>query len=70
LWISKINTTAQIVLIALILGERSGAAVFMPFLTTTVLAVAALTVASAAAYLIEWVQHMAGGPGGKRQGGP
>ncbi len=70
LWISKINTTAQIVLIALILGERSGATIFMPFLTTTVLAVAALTVASAAAYLIEWVQHMAGGPGEKRGGGP
>ena len=70
LWISKINTTAQIVLIALILGERSGATIFMPFLTTTVLAVAALTVASAAAYLIEWVQHMAAGPGGKREGAP
>ena len=27
------------------------------------LAVAALTVASAAAYLVEWVRHMAGGPG-------
>ena len=32
-------------------------------LPAAVLVVAVLTVASAAAYLIEWVRHMAAGPG-------
>ena len=63
LWVSKVNTTAQIVLIAFVLGERSGVDVFQPLIGVTVLAVAALTVASAGAYLVEWVRHMAGGPG-------
>ena len=60
LWVSKANTAAQILLIALVLGERSGVAVFQPFLAAAVLAVAALTIASAAAYLIEWARHMTG----------
>ena len=60
LWVSKANTAAQILLIALVLGERSGVAVFQPFLAAAVLAAAALTVASAAAYLIEWARHMTG----------
>ena len=68
LWISKINTAVQILLIALVLGDRSGVTVFQPFLTVTVLAVATLTVASAAAYLVEWVRHMAGGPGDPKEG--
>ncbi len=58
--VSKANTLAQILLIALVLGDRSGATVFQPFLAAAVLAVAALTVASAAAYLVEWVRHMTG----------
>ncbi len=58
--VSKANTVAQILLIALVLGDRSGATVFQPFLAAAVLAVAALTVASAAAYLVEWVRHMTG----------
>jgi cardiolipin synthase len=58
--VSKANTLAQIVLIGLVLGDQSGATVLQPFLAATVLAVAALTVASAAAYLVEWVRHMAG----------
>jgi cardiolipin synthase len=48
----------------MVLVERSGASLFQPALATVVLAVAALTVASAAAYLIEWVRHMAGALGG------
>jgi cardiolipin synthase len=60
LWVSKANTLAQILLIAFVLGDRSGVTIFAPFLATTVLAVAALTVASAAAYLVEWLRHMAG----------
>jgi cardiolipin synthase (CMP-forming) len=63
LWISKANTVAQILLIGFVLGDRSGMDMLQPLLAASVLAVAALTVASAAAYLIEWVQHMAGGPG-------
>ena len=69
LWVSKVNTAAQILLIALrarrsVRRARSSSR----FLTATVLAVAALTVASAAAYLVEWVRHMAGGPGDPREG--
>ena len=63
LWVSKVNTVAQIVLIGLVLGERSGAAAFGPLVGVVVVAAAALTVASAGAYLIEWVRHMAGRPG-------
>lgn len=62
LWVSKMNTAAQIILIALVLGAQSGATIFRPVLAAFVLAAAGLTVASAAAYLVEWVRHMAGGP--------
>ncbi len=62
LWVSKMNTAAQIILIALVLGAQSGAAIFQPLLAASVLVAAGLTVASAAAYLVEWVRHMAGGP--------
>jgi cardiolipin synthase len=48
----------------LVLGERSGVSIFQPILAMTVMAVAGLTVASAAAYLVEWVRHMAGGTSG------
>ncbi len=64
LWVSKANTVAQILLVALVLGDRSGATVLQPFLAAAVLAVAALTVVSAAAYLVEWVRHMTGGTDG------
>jgi cardiolipin synthase len=70
LWVSKANTTAQIILIALVLGDRSGATIFQPFLAATVLAVAALTVVSAAAYLVEWVRHMTGGTADQEGGAP
>lgn len=64
LWVSKVNTVAQIVLIAFVLGERSGVAAFGHLVWIVVIAVAVLTVASAAAYLVEWVRHMAGGGSG------
>jgi cardiolipin synthase len=70
LWVSKINTTAQIVLIVFVLGERIGVTTFQLLIGPTVLVVAALTVASAGAYLVEWVQHMAGGPGEASGGKP
>lgn len=63
LWVSKVNTVAQIILIAFVLGDRSGATSFDPLIWLAVFAVAVLTVASAGAYLVEWVRHMAGGAG-------
>ncbi len=63
LWVSKVNTVAQIVLIALVLGDRSGVTAFGPLVGVVVMATAILTVMSAAAYLVEWVRHMASGPG-------
>jgi cardiolipin synthase len=60
LLVSKLNTTAQIVLAALVL-----AALGVPFDAGQSIAVLSvitgtLTVASAAAYLVEWTRHMAG----------
>ena len=69
LWVSKGNTAVQIVLIALVLGARSGVAIFAPLLFSTVVVVAVLTVASAAAYLVEWLRHMAGTGEGAREDG-
>lgn len=69
LWVSKMNTVAQIVLITLILTERCGVTVLTPLLAICVIAVAALTVASAAAYVVEWVRHMAAGPSAQGEGG-
>jgi cardiolipin synthase len=63
LWVSKINTVAQIVLLAFVLADRSGIGLFEALIFPIVLVVAAFTVASAGAYLVEWVRHMAGGPG-------
>ncbi len=70
LWVSKANTTAQIVLIGFVLADRSGAMALTLPIYATVLGVAALTVVSAGAYLVEWVRHMAGGPGEVKEGGP
>jgi phosphatidylglycerophosphate synthase len=61
LWVSKMNTTAQIVLIALVLGEQSARPSSAPCWAVFVLLAAGLTIASAAAYLVEWVRHMASG---------
>jgi len=57
--VSKLNTAAQIAFAALVLGSKAfvfdlGAAGF-----AAMLVVAALTVASAAAYLAGWLRHMA-----------
>jgi cardiolipin synthase len=69
LWVSKANTVAQIVLLALVLVGESGASVLRPLLAAAVLVTAALTVASAAAYLMDWVRHMAA-PSDTAGGGP
>lgn len=70
LWVSKANTVAQILLVAFVLGDRSGVMALELPIRITVLGVAALTVISASAYLVEWVRHMAGGPGDVREGEP
>jgi cardiolipin synthase (CMP-forming) len=64
LWVSKLNTVAQILLIALVLADLAGMAVSTIVVTTLVMAVAGLTIASASAYLVDWVRHMAGGTEG------
>lgn len=64
-WVSKFNTAAQILLIALALGERAGVAMFSPLIQVGVFVVAASTVLSAASYLREWNQHMSEGPAGR-----
>jgi cardiolipin synthase len=58
--VSKANTAAQIVLIALVLGARGGFEVFSPLTGPAIYIAGALTVVSGAAYLVEWLRHMAG----------
>ena len=70
IWISKMNTAAQLVLIALVLGDQSGASFVRPVIGISVIVAAGLTIASAGAYLVDWVRHMAGGPGGRKEVGP
>lgn len=61
LWVSKLNTVVQIVLVALVLAKAAGLTALQPLIAPAVLAVSALTLVSAAAYLREWLRHMAGG---------
>lgn len=58
LLISKANTTAQIVFAALVLAAKGFALAMDQVLLVAMVAVAALTIASALAYLIGWVRHM------------
>jgi cardiolipin synthase (CMP-forming) len=58
LMISKMTTAAQIVLIALVLAELAFAPRLWPLRETMVFVTALLTVASAAAYLVAWLEHM------------
>lgn len=60
LLISKVNTAVQILLIVVVLANLAGAGEFATQAYWLVLAVAGLTVASAAAYLVTWLRHMAG----------
>jgi len=61
LWISKFNTTAQILLAGMILAVLGLGANLGIFTTAAVYGVGALTVLSGAAYMREWVRHMANG---------
>ena len=69
LWVSKFNTAAQILLVALALGERAGVGAFTTAVQIGIFVVAASTVLSAASYLREWNRHMSGGEHRAETGG-
>lgn len=58
--VSKVNTAAQIVLIALVLGAHGGFEILSPLTGPAIIVAGSLTAVSAAAYLMEWLRHMAG----------
>lgn len=58
LFVSKANTAVQIGLAIVVLAELAFAAVFGPLRWILVIASGLLTVASAAAYLVQWMRHM------------
>lgn len=58
LWISKLNTVAQIGFAALVLGAKAFGFELGTWFTVAVISVAALTLASLAAYLAAWARHM------------
>ena len=58
--ISKANTMAQIVLLVLVLADLAGLARLDAVIGWMIYAVAGLTIASASAYLVTWLRHMAG----------
>jgi cardiolipin synthase len=59
LLVSKLNTAAQIGFAALILSTKAFGVDLRGFDDVAMIMVAALTVASAAAYLAGWLRHMA-----------
>ncbi|TAN18636.1 MAG: CDP-alcohol phosphatidyltransferase family protein [Rhizobiaceae bacterium] len=59
-FVSKANTAVQIVLAAWVLAESAFAMAFGPVRTWLIIVSGLLTVASAAAYLVSWLKHMAG----------
>jgi cardiolipin synthase (CMP-forming) len=58
LWISKANTAAQIAFAAAVLGAKAFQFTLGPWFIVSAVAVAALTLASLAAYLALWARHM------------
>ncbi len=60
LLISKANTMVQIVLLVLVLADLAGLARLDAVIGWMIYAVAGLTIASASAYLVTWLKHMAG----------
>ncbi len=59
LMVSKVNTTGQIILAGLVLAKLGFDLPVTTVVEFSVWAVAALTVASGVAYLVEWFRHMA-----------
>lgn len=68
LFVSKVNTTGQIVLAAMILGGLGFELELLQFRDVAVAAVAGLTVVSLVAYLVVWLQHMANDNGATIKG--
>lgn len=60
LMVSKVNTALQIGLAATVLGQLAFGVDFGWLTATLVYVCGALTVASAAAYLVAWLRHMSG----------
>ncbi len=60
LMVSKVNTAAQIVFAALVLGVLALDLQLDSLLLVVMVVVAVLTAASGALYLREWVRHMSG----------
>lgn len=60
LMVSKANTMFQIILLILVLADLAGLARLDAIVGWMIYAVAGLTIASAAAYLVSWLRHMAG----------
>lgn len=58
LWVSKVNTTGQILFAAVVLAGLGLGWDLSGFLVAGTIAVAALTVMSGALYMRDWVQHM------------
>ena len=63
LWISKLNTTVQIAFAGFILAGLGLKLGVGGYILTGSFIVGALTVASGAAYMLQWVKHMANGNG-------
>jgi cardiolipin synthase len=61
LWISKINTAAQIIYAAAVLGDLAFSFSLGGARDIMAVTVGVLTVASAFAYLVDWVRHMGQG---------
>ncbi len=60
LYVSKANTAVQIILAAWVLAELAFGSTFGIYRHWLVILSGILTVASAAAYLVSWLKHMAG----------
>ena len=63
LMVSKINTAAQIIFVVAVLGAEALHLQYWQALQGGMISVAILTAVSGAAYLREWVRHMANGQG-------
>lgn len=65
LWISKVNTTGQILLAGATLAALGFGLDLELLLAAGIVITAALTTASGAIYLRNWTRHMSGGQGGE-----
>jgi cardiolipin synthase (CMP-forming) len=59
-WVSKLNTTAQIAFAAYVLGAKAWGLNPPPLQDVAVWVVAALTLASGGVYIKQWLDHMSG----------